>query len=672
MIGRSFGRRAVTLAGTGMFVLAAGAVAAETGSVLDTVVVTGTAQRSTKSEVSSTPESLPASVTVISAEEIERRPISHYTDLFRPVAGMTIARFQPGGLAVGMAMRGYSNGNHGRELARIVDGMPMSTVGNIGSADLNWIMPEMIERVEVIRGPFSAEYGEDALGGAINMMSKRAEATPLLGLSGGSFDTTRGMASYSRGTETLPGGLVPYVAAEVFNTEGWQNNSAYLRQNGFAKLSKDLEGGVLSARIQAAAGDWGAPNYFPIAAYRNGTVSERAAVSPSDGGISGMRMAVVNWKPSDADNGWTVNAYAYNNEFIRYATTYTTQQQVRTTDRRNVTGGTVKRAWSGDVAGMAGQILVGTDLRYDDASTAKSNTVARRFQSWQYDVDYNRTLAAGFTQGQIKPFDWVKLTLGGRYDQAWFDIDNRRSPALSATQETGAFSPKAGITVTPLGGLDVFFNYGEGFRMPNVPDELRTNPAMKAQKLVSQEAGVQVDLPMASTLRTTVWHTRQESEIRSVGGVYQNLGASQRDGIDVEGRTHLIRDKDDLLSLYASFTRVAAKLINRAPSTKVTDVPDYITTFGGEGRHDFDNGDHLSGSLNIQINGRKYSAEDASIRTKPYEVVQSRLEYGFAAGLSVFADGTWYLGDRTAELASTTITVQPEFYGLAGITYRFQ
>ncbi len=663
-------RRAVALAVMGLLAPATGALAED--EVLDTVVVSDKAGRSAKSTISSSPESLPASVTVMTAEEIERRPVSHYTDLFRPVAGMTIARFQPGGLAVGMAMRGYSNGNHGRELARVMDGMPLSTVGNIGAADLNWIMPEMIERVEVIRGPFSAEYGEDALGGAIAMTSKRADAAPMLGLSGGSFDTRRGMASYSREGAVLPGGLVPYVAAEAFRTEGWQDNSAYLRQNGFAKLSKDLEGGALSVRVQASEGDWGAPNYFPIAAYRNGTVSERAAVGSTDGGLSGMRMAVINWKPADMDDGWTVSAYAYNNEFIRYATTYTTGQQVRTTDRRAVGGGTVKRTWSGELAGMPGQLLVGGDLRHDDASTAKSNTLARQFRSWQSDVDYTRTLAAGFTQGQIKPASWIKLTLGGRYDQAWFDVENRLSPASSGDQETGAFSPKAGITVTPLAGLDLFFNHGRGFRMPNVPDELRTNLAMKAQKVTSQETGIQVELPMDSTVRATVWHTTQDSEIRSVGGIYQNLGASQRDGIDLEARTHLVRNQDDMLGLYAAATRVAAKLIDRAPSTKVTDVPDYIVTVGAEGRHAFDDGDHLSGSFNIQVNGRKYGADDASIRTKPYEVVQSRLEYGFASGLSAFVDGSWVLGDRYAELASTTITVQPEFTGMTGLVYRFQ
>jgi hypothetical protein len=195
---------------------------------------------------------------------------------------------------------------------------------------------------------------------------------------------------------------------------------------------------------------------------------------------------------------------------------------------------------------------------------------------------------------------------------------------------------------------------------------------MKAQKVTSQEAGVQVELPMDTTLRATVWHTTQDSEIRSVGGIYQNLGASQRDGVDLEARTHLVRDKDDLLGLYASATRVVAKLVNRAPSTKVTDVPDYIVTFGADGRHAFDDGDHVSGSFNIQINGRKYGADDASIRTKPYEVVQSRLEYGFASGLSTFVSGAWVLGDRYAELASTTITVQPEFTGMTGIVYRFQ
>lgn len=660
----------MALAVMGLLAPVAGALAEE--EILDTVVVSDKAGRSAKSVVSSSPEALPASVTVMGAEEIGRRPVSHYTDLFRPVAGMVVGRFQPGGLAVGMAMRGYSSGNHGRELARVMDGMPLSTAGNIGAADLNWIMPEMIERVEVIRGPFSAEYGEDALGGAVNMVSKRSAATPMLALSGGSFATKRGMASYSReGAENLPGGLVPYVAAEAFHTEGWHDNSAYLRRNGFAKLSKDLEGGILSVRLQASEGDWGAPNYFPIAAYRDGTVSERAAVNPTDGGLSGMRMAVVNWTPTDADDGWTVNAYAYNNEFIRYATSYGSGQ-LRTADRRNVGGTTVKRSWSGEVAGMPGLLLVGGDLRHDDASTARANTAARSFQSWVYDVDYTRSLLAGFTQGQLKPLPWVKLTVGGRYDQAWFDIDNKRAPASSGGQETGAFSPKAGITVTPLPGLDVFFNHGDGFRMPNVPDELRTNLRMKAQKVTSQEAGMQVELPMDTTVRATVWHTTQDSEIRSVGGVYQNLGASQRDGIDLEGRTHLVRDKDDMLGLYVAATRVMAKLVDRAPSTKVTDVPDYIINVGADGRHAFDDGDHLAGSVNIQINGRKYGNDTATIRTKPYEVVQSRLEYGFASGLSAFVDGTWVLGDRYAELASTTITVQPEFTGMTGIVYRFQ
>lgn len=664
------GRRAMALAATGMLLPVAGAARGD--EVLDTVVVEGKASRSAKSELSSAPESLPASVTVVTSDEIARRPTGHYTDLFRPVAGMTVARFQPGGLAVGMAMRGYSNGNHGRELARVVDGMPLSTVGNIGGADLNWIMPEMIGRVEVIRGPFSAEYGEDALGGVVNMTTKRSDGGPLAGLSGGSFGTARGMASLGGRDMALPGGLEPYVAAETFHTAGWQDNSAYRRNNGFAKLSRALEGGTLSARLQAADGDWGAPNYFPVAAYRNGTVGERAAVNLTDGGLSGMRMAVLNWAPDDADHGWTASAYAYNNEFVRYATTYTSGQQVRTADRRTVAGGTLKRTWSGELAGLPGQLLLGGDLRRDDASTARSNTVQRQFRSWAYDVDYTRTLAAGFAQGQLRPLSWVKLTLGGRYDQAWFDIDNRLAPAQGAEPEIGIFSPKAGITVTPLPGLDLFFNHGRGFRMPNVPDELRTNSAMKAQKVTSQEAGIQAELPMDATLRAAVWTTRQDSEIRSVGGVYQNLGASRRDGIDLEARARLLGGDADLLELRAGATRVVARLLDRAPSTKVTDVPDYIVTLGLDGRRDFEGGGRLSGSLSLQVNGRKYGADDATLRTKPYEVVQSRLQYAFATGLALFADGTWVLGDRYAELASTTITVQPEFVGLAGVTYRFQ
>lgn len=664
----SHGRRFWLLTGCAAAVLSAATAAARADEVEQVVV---TATQPSKSDVGSTPEALPASTTVVTADEIARRPVSHYTDLFKPVAGMSISKFQPGGLAVGISLRGYSGGNHGRDIARVVDGMPLAALGNIGASDMNWIMPETIERIEVIRGPFSAEYGEDALGGAVNIVTKDQDRGPSLGYQAGSYATQRGFASFAAAPSAQTG-ITPLVAAEVYNTEGYQDNSDYRRYNMMAKVSKSLEDGTLSGRVQASQGEWGAPNYFPIAAYRNGTVGERDAVSATDGGESGVQMAVVNWRPHDADNGWSVSSYAFHNEFTRYSTSYATKQQTATHDKRTTLGGTVKHTWTGDMGGMPAQWLVGTDLRADSGATSTANVVNHAQGRFTANVDYQRQLLAGFAQGQVKPLSWLKLTLGGRYDRAFFDIDNVLVPAAGTRQDVEVFSPKAGITVTPVAGMDLFANYGEGFRMPNIASEMRTNPVVGAQKVQSEEVGVQFQLPLNSTLRGAVWHTWQENELRSVNSVVQNLGDSQRDGFDLEGRTFLVKDADSLLSLYASYSRIRAKLVDRYPETKVTDVPNYVAALGIEAEEKLDNGDTVGGSLNVQFYGRKWSATNGSDQTHSYQVADGKLTYGIGSNISTFAQGTWVLGDRYSELASTTITVVPEFTGLIGVTYRFQ
>lgn len=670
MSGTMSGRRLVLPATMGvcLFCAATAAPALAEEAEVESVVVTGKAP--TKNAVSSAPEALPAATTVVTEEELARRPVTRYTDLLRPVAGVQISNFQPGGLAVGISMRGYSNGNHGRDVARIVDGMPLGTTGNIGAADLNWILPEAISRIEVVRGPFSAEYGEDALGGVVNIVTKDADPTPVAGIQAGTYGSFRGYGSYSRG-QAPSGGFTPYLAAETYSTDGWWDNSEYRRQNFMAKGSKDYSEGRLSMRLQGATSEWGSPNYFPVAAYKNGAVAKDAAVSERDGGSSDVAMAVVNWRPHDPDNGLSVSGYAYHNEFTRYMTTYATQLQSATQDKRTTVGGTIKRSWTGDVYGLPAQLLVGSDLRGDTGATSSGRTVNRALQSFTYNLDYDRYLMAGFVQTQIKPVSWLKLTGGARYDRAYYSIDNHMAGGLSSNQDGEVWSPKGGVTVTPVEGLDLFANYGEGFRLPNITTELRTNPSVAPQKVKSKEVGFETHLPASSTLRVSLWHTRQDNELQTINNVTRNIGDSRRKGFDIEGRTFLMKEEDRTLDIYASYTRTIAELVDRAPALYVTDVPRTIATLGVEGERRLGNGDSFGGALNVQANGQKWATETGTMHTKPYALAQGRVYWGFNDTLTLFTEASWLLGDRYSELGSTTILAQPRFNGLVGVTYRF-
>ncbi len=134
---------------------------------LDTVVVTASGNQQWIKDA-------PASISVISREDIERQPVPDLATLLSRVPGVT------GGLsAVGEQSKIKLRGMPSNYTLVLVDGKRMGSSAatnyrpDLGRQDLNWISPDQIERIEVVRGPMSSLYGSDAMGGVINIITKR-------------------------------------------------------------------------------------------------------------------------------------------------------------------------------------------------------------------------------------------------------------------------------------------------------------------------------------------------------------------------------------------------------------------------------------------------------------------------------------------------------------------
>ncbi len=141
-----------------------------------------------------------ASVTVIDRTEIERRQARSVPDLLREVAGISIARTGGPGHQASVFMRG-TNSDH---VLVLVDGVRVgsATTGHPSLADLPI---EAIERIEIVRGPRSSLYGSEAIGGVIQIFTRRGEGpwrTRLL-LGAGGHDTSRAAAGFSGSSESL-------------------------------------------------------------------------------------------------------------------------------------------------------------------------------------------------------------------------------------------------------------------------------------------------------------------------------------------------------------------------------------------------------------------------------------------------------------------------------------
>jgi len=112
-----------------------------------------------------------ASVDVISGAELLRLPAADLGDMLRMRAGVEVARLGGPGQQTSLFLRGTES-NH---VLVLVDGVRINP-GTIGSAAIQNIAPELIERVEIVKGPRSTLYGSDALGGVINVITRRGAA----------------------------------------------------------------------------------------------------------------------------------------------------------------------------------------------------------------------------------------------------------------------------------------------------------------------------------------------------------------------------------------------------------------------------------------------------------------------------------------------------------------
>jgi outer membrane receptor for ferrienterochelin and colicins len=151
---------AMTLALAAM--AASGAQAEDAGPTeVESVVVTA-------SSIAQRIQDAPASVSVVSAENLQQRPIQDIVDALGRVEGVTLSR---AGNQRTIQLRGLSSAY----TLLMIDGKRVSSTNNMfrgNDYDAGWAPIEAIERVEVVRGPMSSLYGSDAIGGAVNIITK--------------------------------------------------------------------------------------------------------------------------------------------------------------------------------------------------------------------------------------------------------------------------------------------------------------------------------------------------------------------------------------------------------------------------------------------------------------------------------------------------------------------
>ena len=241
-------------------------------------------------------------------------------------------------------------------------------------ADLNILFPETVKSIEIIRGPFSVEFGDSNLGGSVNITTKDSEPFASVGVSGGNQGTIRGVGTYS----TTQGGWLPFLALEGYHTDGYRDNSFIDRYDSFNKITTTLpNGATVSFRAQAYGTEFGAPGYA------NRDMIELWPDIGAIGHQSDRRLAISSWKIlltnysyGATDQELKGAFFVSHDYFNRYADFGGGQRWQH--DDRTMIGDRVSKLWTGAVGDdIPVSVLIGSNWRTDFINAFQAPTTAR-------------------------------------------------------------------------------------------------------------------------------------------------------------------------------------------------------------------------------------------------------------------------------------------------------
>ena len=147
------------------------------------------------------------------------RPRNSAQDMLRLVPGLVLAQHAGGGKAEQIFLRGF-DADHGTDVNISVDDVPVNMLSHghgQGYADLHFIIPETIQEVDVVKGPYDTRYGDLATAGVVAFQTKDSLKNNLLKLEGGSFDEYRALALI-KGPESQT--IQSYFGTDLFYTRG--------------------------------------------------------------------------------------------------------------------------------------------------------------------------------------------------------------------------------------------------------------------------------------------------------------------------------------------------------------------------------------------------------------------------------------------------------------------
>jgi hypothetical protein len=495
-----------------------------------------------------------ASEGTVFAEQLETRPLLRVGELLEVVPGMIVTQHTGDGKANQYFLRGF-NLDHGTDFSTRVEGVPVNMPTHAhgqGYMDLNFVIPELIDRVVYRKGTYYPELGNFSAAGAADLAYVDRLPESFVSLSVGDFDYLRGMAGAS--FDAAGGALL--VGIEVDRTDGpWVNPENLEKTNGVLRWSRSGEDSGIAINLMGYSSEWDSSDQIPLRAVESGDLDRFGAIDPTTGGESSRYSLSMTGFNRFGDGRLDYGAYAIDYDLrlfsnFSYFIDEENGDQFAQFDDRRVYGGTL--AWTQPFAlGAEGSTLrLGLDLRHDDIDPVGLYLSRGReiYDTVREDV-VTQTLTGLWGGLATRWTPWLRTEVGLRFDRLDYDVESDLADNSGSGRDDLA-SPKLSVTLGPWSDTEFFLAAGRGFHSNDVRGAtIAVDPADPActvaggclapvTPLVDAE-GYEVGFRTAALprmqLSLALWRLDLDSELLFVGdgGATEPTRPSRREGVEI-------------------------------------------------------------------------------------------------------------------------------------------
>ncbi len=550
----------------------------------------------------------------------------------RLTPGLIIGQHHGGGKGDQILFRGFDS-DHGTDFAVFVDGIPVNMVSHAhgqGYADLHWLIPETVERVEIYKGPYFPQLGDFATSGAMNIITKKRDKDSTLTLSGGSYNTQRYVGIFAPPEGTI---LRPYIAGEIYMNDGaFKNPNDYIRYNVLSKFGLlQTANSNLTFLGSFFKTSWNASGEVPAREVRSREIGRFGSNDPSEGGKSERQNLSLIYNYTDANQSFNAQTYVswYQlqlwSNFTLFLNDEVNGDGIEQRDKRFLAGNNINYRRNYKLAGLPMETFVGFQSRFDHIRVGLFNQTDRRRRETVKNNYVNQTNLGWFVQQEIRPTSWLRTQIGARMDNFWYDVKQigEVTEPISGEGSATIVNPKLNFIFTPFADNNVakatnlFLNFGGGYHS-NDARVFVQDPDKKIPRFWGGELGAKSRFFDRLDMTLSYWRSYLDSELVFVGdaGGFEPSGASRRHGVESEFRYDIL----PWLTYDLDLSYTWAKFLN---GDKVPLAPRFLAFTGITARHD----SGIQARWQMRHIGRRYGIEDGSIMTPTSTIFDLFLKY---------------------------------------------